>query len=227
VARKKSALLCFIVVVIAGVLAVGILMLQPVTLPPEFLQFEAALDQMPIGELVVSAEEAMSIGETQIITAEVWLEDAVIVADELLRQASSATQTASLLVSPLMDAELLGSAFVIETGSSTRRQPFSPSYPAEWSWSVTAEDPGEHTLVLSVAAIVKLEGSEYSKKVADVEIPIRVRVPLGKRFTIFFDENLGWIKWLWAIAILPVGAALWKRLKKSRRPPPNSFTSTG
>jgi hypothetical protein len=138
----------------------------------------------------------------------------------------SAVPTASLgprasisptTVSPLMDAQLTGSAFDIEPLPGNGPQIVGDA--ATWQWRVSSTKAGRHSLQLTTLIVVAVSGVATTKKLQADTREIDVDVDPLWQVADFGEKN--W-QWLLTAAALPVIGWLWRRRgqdKEQKRQP--------
>ncbi len=182
----------------------------------DFNVVDQALSQLRVGEVAYNPPPTMFKGESHPIS--VILSPAAT-ADQLAQQlhnllgAQENVQTASIQVSPLMQATLTGQGFEISpTGAQT--QAVSGTQPTEWDWTVTPTESGSLDLQLDLEAVLELgNGASTPRRLETFTKIIRVRVRTVDVVTGFVAGN--W-QWLWSTLLVPLAGYFWHRRRKTR-----------
>jgi len=120
-------------------------------------------------------------------------------------------QVEQIKISDEMEATLIGDGFQITEVLSARR-PISKVGMTEWKWDVKALQEGKLRLHLTLNALVTVGGNpqKYPIRTFDKEYVVAVGV---KDSVVTFAKQY-W-QWFWTAVLLPVGAWLWKRRRKT------------
>ena len=185
--------------------------------PINFNAVDQALSQLRVGQIAYNAPLAMFKGESHPIS--VVLSPAAT-ADQLAQQlhnllgAQENVQTASIQISPLMQATLSGQGFDINP-SGPQTQAVSGTQPTEWDWTVSATETGSLDLLLDLEAILELgNGTSTPRRLKTFTKVIRVRVRTLDAMEGFVAGN--W-QWLWSALLVPLAGYLWHRRRQARR----------
>lgn len=168
------------------------------------------LSRMDTANAVFNAPDSMQYQHTRII--ELVLSPSVTVAD-LRRELSDRADidTATVLVSNRMKAELKGSGFRIDP-LQPELQAVSSRQPTRWRWEVTPLEDGRKRLHVSLTAPIRIEGSDTSVEIKTLDRQIEVHVSTSQRVERFVSNN--W-EWLWSVLVAPpIALLVWGPLKK-------------
>ena len=116
--------------------------------------------------------------------------------------------------SDFMQAHLVGSRFKIQAVID-EVQAVGGQRATEWKWEIEPTEAGTHTLHLTLAAIIKVDGSDRVFTVRTFQQMLVVRVTLVDRLSAFFGGN--W-QWLWGAILIPVAG--WVVSRRRRRAAP-------
>lgn len=172
---------------------------------PDMSTADVALEKMMEGMVAYEAPRTITLGDTSLVKAVLGV--GVDVKEFIKIQKTSPLgqqiQSADILVSEIMEAELEGHAFKI---SPQGRQQQAVTYQENtvWEWMVTAIEPGAQKLSLRFFAVIKVAGSERPRRLITLNRTIKVEVTFSQRLKSF----LSWVKdvhWLWTAMLLPIG----------------------
>ncbi len=171
---------------------------------------DAILHNLQLGNIIYNAPTSMNIRETTGIQLMLSVSETI---DELKQMitASGDVQSANIQVSDVMSATLSASPTVFEiTPNTPDTQAISSTETNQWSWNVTALEPGNQILNLTINVI--LNGEPHTLRVFSQNI--NVNVPLPSRLSSFWGSN--W-QWLWTTILLPIGGWIWHWYNKKNK----------
>ena len=129
----------------------------------------------------------------------------------------------SVEISEIMEAKLVAAddeAVKVKELTSIR-QAVGTADTTSWLWSVKPLKEGEHELILTLNAVIKVDGESETKVLETFRDQFHVTVPvepeepwytkLWKVIGVFLAEE--W-KWLWAVLVVPAAGWLWNKWKK-------------
>lgn len=119
-----------------------------------------------------------------------------------------------------MEADLSGLGFKIEA-LVPQEQAVYGGRTTQWKWEVTPTKDGDHSLYLTLSAIINVSNQNVPFVIRTFDRRINVEVSIGQHISTFVVSN--W-QWLWASILVPLSPFLWKwyQRKRSKRLPPNN-----
>lgn len=128
-------------------------------------------------------------------------------------------QSAEIRISNEMEAQLLGTGFVIKR-IEPASQVVSRMATTRWRWEVIPDEHGTRVLHLALYAHIRIAGSDKLYVVRTFDKTIDVEITMPQRVTGFLFKN--W-QWLWATLLVPVAGYLWRHRKGHGGPKPASL----
>ncbi|WP_147432426.1 ornithine cyclodeaminase [Pararobbsia silviterrae] len=184
------------------------------TIPSGFASVDKAISDMISGNLVFNVPTPIDVDDSCPCRIDAILSPNVGVATLRAQIAASnpdATdfQSASIKMSDRMTARLSADPddFTVDP-KGDQEQAVGLQSPAKWSWLVTPNNWGRHTLHLVIFANVDIQGQSAPVGVVTFDKPLEVTVtPVGriKRFITAHGE------WAWGALVVPFAVWLWKQ----------------
>jgi len=164
------------------------------------------------GQIAFNTPEEMELKETTKIELYLSLKESI---EELKKKIKSPGKKESypVEVSSVMRAILNGNGFKIKP-ITLEEQAVSDKDVTRWSWQITALEPGQQTLHLTIYAILFLDKMNVPREIKTFEKEITVRVSWNKRIMWFLKNN--W-QWLWTVILVPLAGWFWKKRKISQK----------
>jgi len=171
------------------------------------------------GRSAFNPPKEMTVGMAEIVTYRVVYGVEIITPTliaEIPTEPNRQIITSTVRIASRMKATLKGdgSAFTITPLHSTEEKVILPNEPNDWSWNVTPNESGQHTLILALTAVI-----EVGDKNVSYDLPIDTKTVNILINWNLFAENI--IKNFWAqltaaLGIIATGIELaWRRIKKS------------
>lgn len=170
------------------------------------------LDKMEFGAIAFNAPSNININDSPQIQLLLSLAETV----EELKQSivkEGEKVGATIRVSDRMEARLTGYMFQI-TAITPEIQAVSKSQETEWRWEIHPKEEGQHSLHLTLTALLEIDGHSTPRAIRTFDKNIEVTVTPTQKFINFFKDN--W-QWLWAAILVPVCGWLWKRKKAANK----------
>jgi hypothetical protein len=123
---------------------------------------------------------------------------------------------AQIRVANQMEARLSGRGFKIQA-ITPEVQAVSKANVTEWKWEIEAAKPGSQPLLLTLSALLQVEGERLPRAIRTFERTIEVRVTWPQRLSNFMVDN--W-QWLWTTLLVPIVGWIiqkWRRPNKKRK----------
>ena len=184
-----------------------------ISIDQQLANIDNALKQSLSASIAYNAPKSMKLLETATISL---LLNPSVAPENLSTQVAESGQiiSSSIEASPHMKAVLLSQnldAFSIQNIHDAPEQVISSSETTQWSWLVTAQKEGVHTLNLAIYRVVTVDGQDFWRLVETYESNIDVKVTPGQRISQF-----DW-KWLAGIVITALLIpAFWRWLDYKR-----------
>jgi hypothetical protein len=182
-------------------------------------EFDNILDEidrklacLPLGNIAFNAPETIPLGEMAAIELLVSLAET----EEQLRtavRAAGPVESASVHVSPYMEAQLNGAGFRIESATPAR-QLLSRSERTRWRWQIEPTRADTLELTLTLSALFSVDGQERTRAIRTFEKTIVVDVPITHRLAQFIGNNQ---EWLGTALIIPVLGAVYRMFRRKRQ----------
>jgi hypothetical protein len=180
---------------------------------------DVALKEMVEGHIVFNNPEKMRVGDTGEVEAVLAVNVPV---DDLLKQLTAAgkQEEASLLVSDHMRATLSGGGAFDVDPIGPQTQWISQQKTTIWHWLVTPKLQGTQFLILTVDAIITINGEKDTRTITTLKrkIEVEVRQTVEREFvSVQHDSKLDDSKWVlewlaaFVIVVGGIGAAIDKR----------------
>jgi hypothetical protein len=185
--------------------------------PSTFASVNEARASMISGHLVFNVPTPVDIDETCPCRIDAVLGAAQSVLDlqkliTLDNPQATNLQSAQVQMSNQMIARLTADPddFTIDPRGD-QEQAVSSQMPTTWSWMVTPNRWGRHTLQLVIEAVVTVEGHSEPVLLTTLDKPIQVTVTPWGRIRRFAADN--W-KWAWTAIFVPIAGWIWSRFKR-------------
>jgi hypothetical protein len=185
--------------------------------PSTFASVNEARASMISGHLVFNVPTPVDIDETCPCRIDAVLGAAQSVLDlqkliTLDNPQATNLQSAQVQMSNQMIARLTADPddFTIDPRGD-QEQAVSSQMPTTWSWTVTPNRWGRHTLQLVIEAVVTVEGHSEPVLLTTLDKPIQVTVTPWGRIRRFAADN--W-KWAWTAIFVPIAGWIWSRFKR-------------
>jgi len=183
--------------------------------PPPPDPVELALRNLLGGNIAFNTPEYVLVGKPQIIEAKLGID---VPQDVLINQLAQAghKEAASIRVADRMRANLSGGAGFDVSPTGAQEQLVSRQEVTSWTWEVTAKQAGTQYLILTVDAVLFIDGKEGVKNINTFTRKIEVAVGWPQTPSDWFAWLKGWvenIQWLW-LTVIPVGLLIWNRLRR-------------
>lgn len=168
---------------------------------------DQVLASMRDGNIAFNTPTTMALGEEEEIELVLSLDKTT---EQLIEQLNTEdpTRTASVKVSRVMEAKLIGDSEVFDIQPVVpERQAVSDAADTKWLWTVTPRKRGTHTMRVTLSAIFSIDGVEASKPVnvyRSDAIDVVINVPNFVKG--FVMEN--WLSALMSIVVPAFGAFL-------------------
>lgn len=190
---------------------------DPMELPPTINSYprpnpqnnvDRLLDKLEFGSIAFNAPSNININDSHQI--QLLLSFAATV-EELKQSIIKEGEKigATIRVSDRMEARLTGHMFQI-AAITPEIQAVSKSQETEWRWEIHPKEEGQHSLHLTLTALLEIDGHNTPRAIRTFERNIEITVTKTQRFKRFFKDN--W-QWLWAAILVPVCGWLWNRKK--------------
>jgi hypothetical protein len=128
-------------------------------------------------------------------------------------------EVAALKVADRMVATLEGGSAFDISPSGPKEQWISEKETTDWVWQVAAKTVGEQTLVLSLDAVISVNGKEDKRTINTFKRHINVAVGWPETVGEWLElikktgENVSWI---WATVLIPIGGGIWAWIRRGR-----------
>ncbi len=198
------------------------LAIKPTDTPaPQTSPLDAMLDKLVAGNIAFNTPEHVRLGKPQIVEAKLAVNFS---GDELIAQLNEAgkKEKSPIQVADRMTATLSGGAAFDVSPSGTQQQFISHAQVTTWTWEVTAKQPGTQYLLLSVDAVLTIDGKEGTRNINTFKRTIEVEVAWPETTSEWFQWVKEWfenIAWLWATVLVPIGLWVWSRFRKKPHEP--------
>lgn len=167
------------------------------------------LNEMEFGAIAFNAPTNINIDDSPQVQLILSLAETV----EQLKQSITEEGEkvgATIKVSDRMEARLSGYMFQI-TAITPEIQAVTNYQQTEWKWEIHPKEDGQHSLHLTLTALLEIDGRSTPRAIRTFDKIIEVNVTVTQKIKLFFKSN--W-QWLWAAIVIPVAGWLWKRKKK-------------
>ena len=167
---------------------------------------DGLLDKMDFGTIAFNVPSNININDSPQIQLLLSHAEAV---DELIRSIVKEGEKvgATIRVSDRMEARLTGYMFQI-TAITPEIQAVSKSKETEWRWEIHPKEEGQHSLHLTLTALLEIDGHSTPRAIRTFDKKIQVTITRTQKLTKFFKDN--W-QWLWVAILVPVCGWLWKQ----------------
>ncbi len=212
-----SIVVLFIILVLFSFLMISSFFMAPThnvnnNAKPPTNNIDKLLNEMEFGAIAFNAPHSININDSSQIHLLLSLAETV---DKLKKTIAEEGEKigATIRVADRMEARLTGYMFQI-TAITPEQQAVSKSYDTEWRWEIHPKKEGQHSLHLTITALLEVDGHSTPRAIRTFDREIEVTVTIPQKFTGFFKNN--W-QWLWAAILLPVFGWLWKRKKTANK----------
>jgi hypothetical protein len=166
---------------------------------------DAVLDSLFAGNIAFNTPGRARIGESQIIEAKLAVN---IPPNILIAQLSEAgkKESASIAVADRMAATLYGGAAFDVSPSGPQPQFISHQQVTSWTWEVTPKQAGTQFLIMSLDAVLTVDGKEGTRNINTFKRRIEVEVAWPETPSEWFEWLKQWfenISWLWVTVLVP------------------------
>jgi hypothetical protein len=125
-----------------------------------------------------------------------------------------------LKVSNRMAATLSGGTAFDVTPTGPQEQWISDTETTEWNWQVTPKSAGEQFLMLSLDALITLNGKDDKRTLNTFKRKINVEVGWPENISEWLElikKNGENATWIWGTLLIPIGGAAWAWIRRKRR----------
>ncbi|VEN73495.1 conserved hypothetical protein [Candidatus Desulfarcum epimagneticum] len=172
-------------------------------------EIDRILENMQIAQIAFNTPERMNIESVELIHLALDMKKSIKTLKDMVEGAGKRVG-ASIRVSSRMQARLSGRNFKI-TAITPETQAISGRESTDWKWEIQPEKEGRHSLHLTLAAMITVEGQSASRTIRTFDRVIEIQVTAGQKIQAFLKQN--W-QWLWAAVLVPLVTFLWRRRKK-------------
>ncbi len=169
---------------------------------------EYGIEDIKWGHAVFNTPPSMQLSDTKDIHLVLSKIHSVEMLNKMIKEEGK-LQDRKLKISELMLAELKGHGFAINPIKESV-QGVDPEGSADWTWQITALEPGVQKLYLSVYMIINQDGVDRPYSVLSLHEEIEVYVTWQQKTATFWGNN--W-KWLWIAIVAPFIGWIWEHYK--------------
>ena len=187
---------------------------------PHLSEIDEILSKLVKGNVAFAAPDRATIGKSRTVEARLSVTKTPTALINELTGAGK-KETASLKVSDKMTATLNGGSAFDVSPSGPQVQLISRTDTTIWTWTITPKLSGTQILLLSLDALLSIDGKDGSRTVNTLTKEIDVEVAWPETFDdwITYVKNLfDDLNWLWVTILVPL-AALGLRYRKKKQNP--------
>lgn len=169
------------------------------------------LDQLEAAVMVFNMPEIADIEQTLLAQLKVDYHLSAVELSRTLISNEGHMITENISVSKVLSAELVAPTLKVDP-LTPPSQALSSREPTEWVWTLTPISAGEHLVVLTVNAIVNIEGEREERNIKIYRKNMKITVTTKYAVNTWIKEN--W-EWLLSGLLFPLTVWFWNRKKKT------------
>jgi hypothetical protein len=154
-------------------------------------EVDEILASLSTGSIAFNAPEKMKLGDTTTIQLLLSPRETI---DQLRQKLDAAGKKlgGAVLVADVMQATLYGRGFDVHP-LAPERQAVSESAQTEWRWDITAKEPGEQELRLTISVVITVKGHEAPRVLDVYHRTIDVQVTVISQIGRLLASNWQWV----------------------------------
>ena len=180
---------------------------EPVKTKPTVDQI---LSQLHLASIAFYVPDKANIRDKLIADLEIDPTDGVKAFEHKLKVEGNITKD-EILISKVLTAKLHAPNFNV-IALTPQEQAISNTIPTKWSWELIPTEPGEHEVMLSISAKVKVDNEGTERYIGTYNKKVTIKISHFQAFKSWWNKNWQWV--LSAIGI-PTVIYAWRRRKTS------------
>ena len=178
-----------------------------------FITTDDVLDQLETAAMAFNLPEVADIKETVMAQLKVDYHLSAIQLSETLMSHEGHLIAGNIPVSKILRAELIAPTLEV-TPLTAASQALSSQQPTEWLWSLRPVKSGEHLVVLTINAVVKVDDEQAERTIKVFSETMYITVTARYVISTWIKEH--W-QWLLSGLIFPLTVWFWNRKRKKEK----------